>query len=375
MSTLELVDSGVIYRNPDPGYRYDFACHSHVVQLGPEELLCTFQRGQALYSIDSVLVQSRSTDGGKTWVEERLVHDPSQDETPYSYHGPMMTRLSGGQLIMNATCWNRADPDKPLFNLETGGIALPETLLFRSSDGGHHWSDPEPLPLAGEMLLTPSCPIVELANGQWLQSCDQWHEYDQPGPYEPRNVALFSSDQGATWGDPVHFADGSKQGLGWWHGRIQRLNDDSLFTLFWSANMKTSASLPLHRCLGSADGRTWDTPQPTNVPGQTNWPVDFGDGRLALIYTVRETDPPGFYAPTSEDGGLTWDLDQQLLVWNATGRDKIGVHAPESYPRSHDTIAYGAPTAIRLEDGEIFAHFWCTELAVTQIRYARLRWG
>ena len=71
MSTLELVDSGVIYRNPDPGYRYDFACHSHVVQLGPEELLCTFQRGQALYSIDSVLVQSRSTDGGKTWVEER----------------------------------------------------------------------------------------------------------------------------------------------------------------------------------------------------------------------------------------------------------------------------------------------------------------
>jgi hypothetical protein len=94
---------------------------------------------------------------------------------------------------------------------------------------------------------------------------------------------------------------------------------------------------------------------------------------MIAIYTVRKTKPPGFYVTSSEDGGRTWNLDEQLLVWDATGRDKIGVHAPQSYPRSHDTIAYGAPTATVLENGDVFCSFWCTELSVTQIRYARVR--
>ena len=94
---------------------------------------------------------------------------------------------------------------------------------------------------------------------------------------------------------------------------------------------------------------------------------------MAVVYTVRETHPPGFFAACSQDGGLTWDLDNQIQVWDATGRDKIGTDASESYPRSHDTIAFGAPMAIRLADGDILATFWCTEVSVTQIRFARLR--
>jgi hypothetical protein len=75
----------------------------------------------------------------------------------------------------------------------------------------------------------------------------------------------------------------------------------------------------------------------------------------------------------SADNGLTWDLDNQLLLWDASGRDRLGVNAPESYPRSHDTIAFGAPTAMRLGDGDILVSFWCTDMAITHIRCARLR--
>ena len=76
MASLNLIDSCIVYINPEPGYEYQFACHSHVVPLGGDDLLWTFQRGQALYSRDSVLVPSRSTDGGRNWAAETLIHDP-----------------------------------------------------------------------------------------------------------------------------------------------------------------------------------------------------------------------------------------------------------------------------------------------------------
>jgi sialidase-1 len=372
-SKLELLDSGVIYRNPNPGYQYTFACHSHIVQLSPQELLCTYQRGQARDSVDCVMAQARSTDGGKTWTDEGLLRNPKRDKAPYSYHGPVLTRLDGSALVVTAIRIDRSDPDKPLYNEKTGGVLPSDTILLHSKDNGKTWSTPRVLSFPEGLLLTPSCPIVVLKDGVWFLSTDQWHAFDDPGPYRPRTVGLFSTDRGRTWNTPVTFADGSKAGKGHWHGRIIRLRDDRLFTLLWTAKTNGGGDLPLHACYGSADGREWSEPQPTNIPGQTNWPVDLGDGRMVDIYTVRETKPPGFFVTVSKDGGRTWDLDRQLLIWDATGRDKIGVHAPQSYPRSHDTIAYGAPTATVLHNGEILVSFWCTEMSVTQIRYARLR--
>ena len=373
MPQIEMVDTGVIYRTPNPGYDYYFACHSHAVQLSGQELLCVFQRGRALYSTDSVMVQARSVDGGKTWRDEGVIHSPAGDDCPYSYHGPFLSLLPDGSLIMTASRWGRSDPDHPLFNEQTGGIVPPEILIYRSSNGGANWSGPQVLEKLPGWILTPSCPIVPLAGGSLFFVFDQWHAYEEPGPYRPRTVGLFSSDNGQSWGDPVIFAEYDGSGIGHWHGRVIRLRDDRLFTLFWTAEMGTGGAQPLHYCIGSPDGRRWSKPEPTNIPGQTNWVADLGDGRMAVIYTVRETDPPGFFAACSEDGGRHWDLDHQVQVWDATGRDKIGVDASDSYPRSHDTISYGAPTSLMLEDGNIFTTFWCTEVSVTQIRYARLR--
>ena len=137
--------------------------------------------------------------------------------------------------------------------------------------------------------------------------------------------------------------------------------------------MPGAKALPLHYCIGDPTGRKWSKPEPTNIHGQTNWPVDLGNGRMVAVYTVRETNPPGFFATFSEDGGKTWNLDKQLHIWDATGRDKIGTNAPDDYPRSHDTIAFGAPMASLASNGDVLVTFWATELSMTHIRHARLR--
>jgi len=101
--------------------------------------------------------------------------------------------------------------------------------------------------------------------------------------------------------------------------------------------------------------------------------VELGDGRLCAVYTLRESERPGIMAAISEDGGRTWELGAQLRLWDATGRDRLGVESLESYPRSHDTIAFGAPSALRRRDGDVYAAWWCMEAALVHVRWARLR--
>ena len=46
MPQTEVVDSGVIYINSNPGYEYYFACHRHLVQLGPKNCSVDFNVGR-----------------------------------------------------------------------------------------------------------------------------------------------------------------------------------------------------------------------------------------------------------------------------------------------------------------------------------------
>jgi len=76
MKRLEIVDQGVLYRNPHPGHRAICAFLANVVPLGDDEILCFYRLGQAFYSHDGRLARLRSSDGGRSWNEEALVWDP-----------------------------------------------------------------------------------------------------------------------------------------------------------------------------------------------------------------------------------------------------------------------------------------------------------
>lgn len=373
MPQLEMVAEGVIYRNPNPGYQSIMAANSSLVQISESELLCLYNRGQAYYAPDMECYLARSIDGGTTWFEESLVYNGANDKLPQTYNGPMTTRLRDGSLAVFTFRRERHGIDYPLFNEATGGLREVDNVLFHSADKGVSWDGPHPVAMPDGFVITPSSPLVELENGNWLLHFDQWHGFNEPGPYQPRSVIMISADRGRTWSTPLTFADGKAEGKGFWHGRIIKLATGKLFTLFWSAEMPEVKNITLHRCFGSPDGRTWSTPEATNISGQTNWPVDLGDGQMAAIYTQRESERPGFFVTLSTDEGKNWDLDNQICVWDATCRDKLGVNAPDSYPRSHDTIAFGAPTAIRLLNGDIYVSFWCTEMSVTHVRYGRLK--
>jgi hypothetical protein len=370
---LTIDATGVIYRNPDPGHRHVAALFPHPLELPGGELICAYNRGSALYAADLAFHMARSADGGRTWQDAGPLDAGARDQVRYSYHDPFVSTMREGELVIGAFRADRSDPEMPMFNERTGGLRAVEVFLLRSADGGHTWRPPEMVALPAGVVATPASPIVELADGRWFWSFDQWNAFDDARPYQPRTLGFFSSDQGRGWGDMTVYADGAPDGKGFWHGKPIALEDGRLATLYWAADMNTGANLTNHICFGDAGAQEWGVPVATNLPGQTNALVDLGDGRLCAVYTWREAERPGIMAALSTDGGRTWDLDRQIRLWDATGRDRLGVESLDTYPRSHDTIAFGAPAALRLSDGDVYAAWWCMEAALVHARWARLR--
>ena len=380
MATLEIIDSGILYINPDPAHYHVFASHAHPLQLSAQEFVATYQRGDGMYAVNGNIALTRSLDGGVTWQHEGFLHDKTGDDRPYSYHDGFLSRVGDGSLVVLAFRADRSQPDKPMFS-PSGGLIENEPVLFFSPDGGHTWSQPQPIQLPAGLVATPASTIVELADGahgtRWLATFDQWHAYDDDRPYKPIMLACTSADRGRTWSPMQTMADGAAVGKGFWHGKTLRLNDDQLFTLYWAADMtqpdKGAVNLPIHYAITDANASTWPMPQPTILPGQTNWPAQLPDGTLAAIYTRREGEQPGFLVVLSSDLGQSWDLENQVRLWDTTGWTHLGISSPDKYPRSHDTVAFGAPTLMTTLEGELYASWWCTYASITHIRWARLR--
>ena len=102
--------------------------------------------------------------------------------------------------------------------------------------------------------------------------------------------------------------------------------------------------------------------------------VDVGDRKMLVIYSHREnTEHPGIKVVLSEDWGKSYDLEEPLVVWDAYGKEALGVARSATYPSSHDAIAYGAPKITRLDERQAMASFWCTQGADSHCRWAKIR--
>ena len=362
-----MIDSGVISRQEGRG------TYMPVITPLPNETLIACQHvGSGLGSPDNHIEVLRSNDAGKTWANEGSIHGGLPLADGMAYRVPRISTVPDGRLVMTASRFEAMEGG--LFDMDTEAAARPEMLLFWSEDWGLTWSDPQIVPVdlpPAKYTANGAGSLLQLAPDWWMYPLETWKPRGYEGPPDQKAAAVFSSDQGRTWGEFTVVADDPSGAVLWYDQMPTVLPDGRIYTMIWTHRYGTSEDLNNHWVVSSDRGRTWSAPRPTNLRGQVCTPISLPDGRVAAIYNFRH-EPQGIHLALTEDLS-SFDVDNEVVVFDAGAEATLGDPRHENFMAEHMLIAFGKPGGVLLPDGDLLTYFWCTSQGITHTRWARLR--
>ena len=361
---LKVIDEGILSREPGRG-----AYMPWITPLSGGTFIASQHVGEALGSPDNHIEILRSVDGGKMWTNEGSIHGGLPGDGK-AYRVPQISEVPGGRLVMTAT---RFDAGGDLFDAQTEALQRPEMLLFWSEDRGCTWSDPQVVPVdlpPEKYTWNGAGSLLQLAPDRWMYPLETWKPEGYEGPPDQKAAAVFSADQGRTWGELTVVADDPTGALLWWDQMCAVLPDGQIYTLLWTHKYGTSEDEANHWVVSEDQGRTWPKPRPTNLRGQVCTPIPLSDGRVAAIYNFRH-EPEGIHVAITEDLS-TFDLAGEAVVFDAGAEASLGVPEGENFLAEHMLIGFGKPVGVALANGELLVCFWCTSGGVTHTRWVRL---
>lgn len=312
----------------DPPFK---ECHAAtIVELKNGDLVAAYFAGTRERNPDVCIYVSRKPKGSDTWTKPQIAADGVFDlsdplcsvaglsgineETTPATAGPTSSNFKGN--IENArrkACWNPVlfqipGSEELLLFYKIGATVGDWTgWLVRSSDGGHTWSDREPLP---EGFLGPIKNKPEYINGRIIcPSSRENHGW--------RAQVEYSDDNGKTWqtsgsipAEMMYTTNDTTrlQPINAIQPSILKLKDGRLQLLCRTRNAKLATSF------SEDNGATWSTMTLSDVPNNQSGTdaVTLKDGRHVLIYNNFETlqgTPKGPRTPLDiavSDDGETW---------------------------------------------------------------------
>jgi hypothetical protein len=138
--------------------------------------------------------------------------------------------------------------------------------------------------------------------------------YYEITPWEHSSVLIYSSDGGKTWDRTDVVSHDPANKIFYWDQRPSVLSDGRILDLFWTYDNGKATYLPIHSRMQNAPLGDWGTLVETTVPGQPAPAVDFGDGRIAIVYMDR-SDVPTLKLRMSNDGGTTWTTAGEMVLY------------------------------------------------------------
>lgn len=249
-------------------------------------------------NISNVIVRF-STDLGVTWGSEFVAYnDPSKFSTVYG-----VSQSSTGRIF--AGLW------RDFWNVQRSA----EAGLIYSDDNGVTWTDWIDLSAASEFTwqALTSGPVVQLSNGDLVITIEG---SDIAQGEDNRSSKLIrSTDDGATWGNPVMIASYVADGRPYYESKIVRLAGANLRCIHRTADVAGNC----YTNTSADNGYTWTTPVVAfpgdSAPSVTKMP----NGEL-VIPTRSNTFPlaESCIIHVSRDSGVTWVTETTLdnTMWD-----------------------------------------------------------
>ena len=205
-----------------------------------------------------------------------------------------------------------------------------------SRDEGSTWTHTDAVAVPqGHDFVIPFGDIECLADGTLASSvyCSQEGEGRADSAY-----LVFSRDGGESWGEPVLIgADDYNE------TDILRLREDR-----WLAAARTAGDGHLELFLSENEGRSWTCRGPLSLPGQHPAHLcRLADGRVLVVYGLRNPGLWGVGARLSQDEGRTWDAPRLLV--------DLGNPADCGYPSS-----------VQIPDGTVVTAYYASRTPAHQ---------
>jgi hypothetical protein len=375
---IDIERHGVVYEAPasDP---YGHACEPRIVRLADGTILLSHRAGTRRESADGRPHLLRSRDEGQSWEDLGRPFDPPS-AAGWDLRGMGMTQLRGGDVLAVVIGLDKR-LDRPVYNPDGEGLVPIANHFVRSPDQGATW--PSVWALTGQPIpQTASQGLLTLPDGDVLMTFETFKEYDEPGIWRYKGGMLRSHDDGRTWGEQVISAasdfEGDPHDTMWWDPRIARLGDGTLVQFYYAFRHRTSGEGPVHAAWSGDDGRTWTPPAPTTLDGQATYPIALpgGDGRRLLTFRQRRSGAGTMIAACSTDGGRTFDLDAQAVVYEH-GQTSAGAAdgslSSFDYLISMDRFTFGHPCGVPLGPDRALLVWYAGGLARTAIHSATVR--
>ncbi|MFM8494055.1 MAG: sialidase family protein [Planctomycetia bacterium] len=368
MPSIDIRETGIVYRNPKPFLHSRQAFFPTAAQLDDGELVVAMDIGQAFESVDVRSYLSRSRDGGRSWSEPRIIFSPDESLHPVSTT-VRISRMPGGELLGWAAQWDRTHTSLGLVNPGTNGFVDMELACLRSDDGGHSWkSRPVDPPFPWRTFETAGSvqAIDERRRMMPASLFTRWDGHRHPGI---DSVAFVSDDGGRTWDRGVSLFDFGGEPITAYETRLLRLADGRVMAVTWCNRTDTQQVLHNHYCLSRDRGDTFQKPLASPVHGETNEAIALPGNRVLCVY--RRHDKKGLWAHLAQIEGDRWVPLADRPLWgtemSARPDDRRG-----GTLENLSFLRFGSPSAIELHDGSFFVVFWCVEECQSVIRWLTL---
>lgn len=276
---------------------------------------------------------SRSTDGGQTWEDMKVIMDMGeyggrpQDENGIGDPAVLVDRNSN--TIWVSALWLSANKDQRAWNASQPGMSPEVTgqfVLVKSEDDGRTWSDPINIT---QQIKDPKWRLFFNGPGNGITTKDgtlvfaaQYRDADGM----PYSTIVYSKDQGVTW----EVGTGAKSNTT--EAQVVELQDGSLML-----NMRDNRNHPNNHAHDGKHGRsvaitkdlgkTWEE-HPTSrtaLPESTCMASIIGaqipnHGHVLFFSNPNSTtDRSKMTIKASLDDGMTWKESDQLLLYESNG--------------------------------------------------------
>ena len=358
--------TGLVYSNPKPYLKSRQAFHPTLVRLEDGELLCSYDLGEGVESLDYRTYLSRSSDCGETWVQQgSLVNDAA---TPPTSSSVRLTRLANGHLIGFGIRFHREDPEEGIVSRDTLGFVPLDLFTITSQDRGRTWTEPVTFTPPIQNPAFEIChSIVELPNGTWVLPTATAKGWDGSIPAGQRSVVFISKDQGATWSSSANTFHQPETIF--WEQSLIRMDDGRLIVAAWAHDLVTGQNQPTPFAISNDSGTTFSEPYATGFEGQTCKLLSLGENRILCVY--RRSDKPGLWATLSQIDGHTWKNLYDLPLWGSNLQSSGMVGEDNTFDELSG-LHFGYPTLLRTGPTSVLVSFWCLEGWTCNIRWFKL---